>query len=553
MKRTLESNRLTEVLSRLSLPRWWARLCAAWGRSRLGAAGREIAAFLQEKDVLSPFRDWRGMATCAGMLAVVAGLSFGYVRTLRSITVEVDGQTVAVRSHLPTVGEALSEAGILLQPEDHIQPSPATHLESGLRVRIQRARTIYITVDGESEEHRTLATNVGEALSEAGVRWIPEDRITVAGEPVAPERPLYTLLTEQPTRVEISEARHPTSRGGRLRALDEAPGSVHIVVQRAIPIGVQDDQTPYTFLTTARTLGEALLEKGIVLYAADSVEPPLDTVVQAGMRAVIERSRAVTLYADGQIRQTRTRARTVAELLQEEGLSLGPLDYTRPMARDRITPGMRVTLVRVSEHDVIEEEPIPYELEYRSDPQLELDQQRLDNPGSPGVFKRSLRVRIENGIEASRTLEKEWVDRPPANRIVSYGTKIVERQIATAEGTFTYWRKIRVLVTAYTPATCGKTRGDPTYGIARTGMKATKGVIAVDPTVIALYTKMYVPGYGPGIAGDTGGLIKGQHIDLCYDENNFVDWWKWVDIYLLSPPPPRNKIRWTLPNWPRER
>lgn len=50
-----------------------------------------------------------------------------------------------------------------------------------------------------------------------------------------------------------------------------------------------------------------------------------------------------------------------------------------------------------------------------------------------------------------------------------------------------------------------------------TGMKAQHGVVAVDPTVIPLGTRLYVEGYGNAIAGDTGGAIKGNRIDLCFD------------------------------------
>ncbi len=39
-------------------------------------------------------------------------------------------------------------------------------------------------------------------------------------------------------------------------------------------------------------------------------------------------------------------------------------------------------------------------------------------------------------------------------------------------------------------------------------------VIAVDPSVIPLGSKVWVEGYGYAIAGDTGGAIKGKKIDL---------------------------------------
>ena len=43
-----------------------------------------------------------------------------------------------------------------------------------------------------------------------------------------------------------------------------------------------------------------------------------------------------------------------------------------------------------------------------------------------------------------------------------------------------------------------------------------KGVVAVDPKLIPLGTKMHVPGYGPGLAADVGYAIKGRIIDLWF-------------------------------------
>ena len=43
-----------------------------------------------------------------------------------------------------------------------------------------------------------------------------------------------------------------------------------------------------------------------------------------------------------------------------------------------------------------------------------------------------------------------------------------------------------------------------------------QGVVAVDPSVIPLGTKLYIPGYGNGVAADVGGGIKGDIIDLWY-------------------------------------
>lgn len=50
-----------------------------------------------------------------------------------------------------------------------------------------------------------------------------------------------------------------------------------------------------------------------------------------------------------------------------------------------------------------------------------------------------------------------------------------------------------------------------------TGARARHGVVAVDASVIPLGTRIYVPGYGHAIAADTGGAVRGNHVDLCFD------------------------------------
>lgn len=53
-------------------------------------------------------------------------------------------------------------------------------------------------------------------------------------------------------------------------------------------------------------------------------------------------------------------------------------------------------------------------------------------------------------------------------------------------------------------------------GTTATGVPVSWGVVAVDPSVIPLGTKMYVPGYGEGVAADTGSAVKGRTIDLWF-------------------------------------
>ena len=99
----------------------------------------------------------------------------------------------------------------------------------------------------------------------------------------------------------------------------------------------------------------------------------------------------------------------------------------------------------------------------------------------------------------------------------------------TDEG-FSYTAVMSMEATAYLPSD-----GDG-YGITATGIPATYGVVAVDPDIIPLGSRVYIPGYGEAIAADTGGAIYGYRIDLCmenyYEAMDFGR--RTVTVYLLD-------------------
>jgi 3D (Asp-Asp-Asp) domain-containing protein len=74
---------------------------------------------------------------------------------------------------------------------------------------------------------------------------------------------------------------------------------------------------------------------------------------------------------------------------------------------------------------------------------------------------------------------------------------------------------LRMIATAYTAHCTGCS------GITAIGKPAGHGIVAVDPHIIPLGTHLYIPGYGHALAGDTGGAIRGNRIDLGF--NSYSD------------------------------
>lgn len=129
------------------------------------------------------------------------------------------------------------------------------------------------------------------------------------------------------------------------------------------------------------------------------------------------------------------------------------------------------------------------------------------------------------------------------------GQKTVKyRDLAESNPPEEYVKKIEVTATAYClcKKCCGKTPDNPNYGCTHSGLKIVPGsgmkVIAVDPKIIPLNSKVYVEGlngawdYGHAVAADTGSAIKELKIDLYMDTHTEALEWgrRKVNVYVLG-------------------
>lgn len=451
------------------------------------------------------------------LVGVAAILVYAFTRT--QFVVYADNEVHLVSGDYDRVSEVLFAAGVEVREEDIVLPDMSAVIEPGDTIQIQRAIPITLRTDNGSQTRWTLQTNLADFLAEAGVTVGRTDQVFADGE-----------------RVEFADIENITI-------------SSLVEVGQFVNITILDNSNRIQMRTAAQTVGEALEEAGLNLFAADGVEPPPGSWLTPGMNIIVRRSMPLTINVDGQVIQTRSHHTNVLQVLSEAGVGLIGQDFTRPGPEVALQSGDTIEVVRVTEDFRIEDEDILVETVFQGTDQLELDQRAVLSEGVTGILRRRIRVRYENGVEVSQTPDGEWVAREPVNRVVGYGTRIVIRVLDTPTGPVEYWRVVRMRVTAYTAASSGKAPDHPAYGITASGAEAGTGVVAVDPSVVPFRSYVYVPGYGIGYVGDTGGGVKGRWIDLGYDEGELQPWSGYVDVYYLAPVPPADSINYLIPTW----
>lgn len=268
-----------------------------------------------------------------------------------------------------------------------------------------------------------------------------------------------------------------------------------------------------TLWTTASTVEELLKNEGIPISKHDKVEPALDSKIENNLSVRIEKAFSLTLVDGGKKKEIWTTSTTVADFLKQQGIELKKEDRVEPGPDAALTKDMVVNIIRVEKATDVVEEPVDFAVVTKKDSSLAKGKEKIITQGQKGLIKREYEVTLENGKEVSRKVLKETTLKESKDQVVAVGTKVssesVSRGAALPAG-----RELIVTATAYTANCNGCT------GITATGFNLHKNpnakVIAVDPKVIPLGSKVYVEGYGYAVAADTGGAIKGNKIDVFF-------------------------------------
>jgi uncharacterized protein YabE (DUF348 family) len=359
--------------------------------------------------------------------------------------------------------------------------------------------SVSLTVNGQEKQVRTHSDTVGALLKELKIDIRAEDSISPAID-------------------------------------KKIKDNIKVIYEASKPINIAVGDERRTIWTTADTVKELIQQENLDVTQHDKIEPALDTKLETDSSLKIDKAFQLTLNVDNKNQQVWTTSTTVADFLKKQNVTLNELDKVEPALTNKVDQEGAITVTRIEKVTDVVEEPIAFDVVTQSDNSIEKGKQKVIDSGKEGKREKHYEVVKENGKEISRKLLKTETVEESKNRVVALGTKVVQT-VSTASvsrNNDSVKKEFYVKSTAYT-AHCSGCSGTTATGV---NLRANPGakVIAVDPSVIPLGTKVHVEGYGYAVAADTGSAIKGNKIDVFLPSKSAAYRWgsKQVKIKVLE-------------------
>lgn len=279
-------------------------------------------------------------------------------------------------------------------------------------------------------------------------------------------------------------------------------------------ITLVDDKQVTHYETDAKNVQELLTQLEVTLGDKDNVEPALDTEITDNMQITIDRWKpTVHLIIDGEGKAQVTSAITVGEFLNTLGITIADGDVIEPSLDTDILDNMEITIKTKEVKTEVEDRPMSYEKKVVETTDLAYGETKVSQEGKNGVKTVTLSREYLGGEMVNENVLDVVVKEQPVDEIILKGIQSSVQDVFTGEN-YAYTDVYEMEATAYTIS------DDGWYNKTASGMTTFVGMVAVDPRIIPLGTKIYVEGYGIAIAGDTGGAIKGHIVDLFFNSES---------------------------------
>ena len=283
------------------------------------------------------------------------------------------------------------------------------------------------------------------------------------------------------------------------------------------------DGTEKTVSSQLKSPRAIFTEAGVRVGQSDRI---VEEETGRGKVLVLKRAQPIVVVRGESRQKFFTNKDTVGEALEELNIRFSK-KRLYPVADTPVTANVEIHVLDRGDKLSSEEAPSEIPVKYIDDESIPYGQEKLVEQGEAGKVKVIKKSVVSTGNMPKEVEIAREVLADPKYSVIRRG---VGMSVQTPEGRKKYTRIITAEASAYT-IHCGSGTG-----LTSIGLVPARGIVAVDPRVIPYYTKMYIPGYGVAIAGDTGGAIRGNRVDLFMDSyDEAINWGRRdVQIYILE-------------------
>jgi 3D (Asp-Asp-Asp) domain-containing protein len=216
------------------------------------------------------------------------------------------------------------------------------------------------------------------------------------------------------------------------------------------------------------------------------------------------------------------------DILAKNNIVLSKDDIISYNLEKPIKPLLKIKIVRVTKEQKQVKEKVQFRVIWKRQYNSNLRNVELQKGVQKDIRKTINQVFYDNIFHNEEVVDEKIVSKEYCRVVLLSSSNNIEKIYDLPK-----LKRIEVIATAYYP-------GDPlAWGdgtVTVLGQKMQRGIVAVDPKVIPLKTRLFISGYGYGYAGDTGNLIKGKRIDLGVNNEKEEKAWMFrkVTVYILE-------------------
>ena len=172
------------------------------------------------------------------------------------------------------------------------------------------------------------------------------------------------------------------------------------------------------------TVAHFLERLGVSYTEDDILTSDPKTILTPNVAITFETAKHYSITTKEGKKEGITTLRTIGQLLDEQGISLGEHDLVTPDTEKAITDNVRISVIQVDIRHEVVNKPINFEIQETEDSKLSWRKRVVTQKGEKGIRKLTYEIVSHDGKEIKRTLAESVVTKEPVAEIATQGTKV---------------------------------------------------------------------------------------------------------------------------------